>query len=194
MNLIQKNSVQSDRKRLIALSRDLLEEIQDMTEGTDAENWLNKKYGVGTPVFENISAMVKAGVIDGWAANIEIGGPMYRRSRIAELCRETLNFSITAVYMNSAGNVQNNPENSLRGNYHAHPHGEFNMVIPLDERAALAGPNGWCHGGWTAPPPASHHYPEAKGGAVIALFFLPAGRISYKVMPPISQKYLRCIA
>lgn len=185
MNSMQANSVRGDRELLILESRGLLDEIQDMTAGTDAENWLNDKYGIGTPIFERIATLVKCGVRDGWAANIEVGGPMYRRSRIAEPCGETLNFSITAVYMNSSGNTQNNPENSLRGDYHAHPYGEFNMVIPLDEGAALAGPNGWCYGGWTAPPPASHHYPEAKGGAVIALFYLPAGRISYKVTPPI---------
>jgi hypothetical protein len=69
--------------------------------------------------------------------------------------------------------------------YWAHPYGEFNLVVPLNEGAALAGPNGWCYGGWTAPAPGSHHFPEAKGGAVIALFFLPSGRIAYDVKPPV---------
>jgi hypothetical protein len=27
--------------------------------------------------------------------------------------------------------------------YHSHPYGEFNMVIPFDEGAVLAGPLGW---------------------------------------------------
>jgi hypothetical protein len=35
------------------------------------------------------------------------------------------------------------------------------------------------------PAPGSHHFPEAKGGAVIALFFLPAGRIAYDIKPPV---------
>ena len=63
------------------------------------------------------------------------------------------------------------PEGAYRGQYHAHPYGEFNMVVPLAPDAALNGPNGWCAGGWTAPAPGSHHYPESKGGPVIALFF-----------------------
>ncbi len=58
------------------------------------------------------------------------------------------------------------------------------MVIPLNDGAMLGGPNGWCGAGWTAPSPGSHHYPEVKGGAVIALFFLPAGRISYDIQAP----------
>jgi hypothetical protein len=38
--------------------------------------------------------------------------------------------------------------------------------------------------GWTAPAPGSHHYPEVPGGALVALFYLPAGRISYDIRPP----------
>lgn len=155
-----------------------------MTAGTAAEQWLNAKYGPRSQLYARLATLVKAGVRDGWAAHTEVTGPRYRRSQICAATPETLNFSITAVYMDSTDNTQGNPEDSLRGDYHAHPYGEFNMVIPLDEGAALAGPNGWCHGGWTAPSPGSHHYPEAKGGAVIALFYLPAGRISYDVEPP----------
>jgi len=174
----------TDREKLIARSLPFLTEIQDMTTGTEVERWLNAKYGPGTSLYEDLSTLVKAGVRDGWAANIEIDGPHYRRSRICDPLPETLGFSITAVYISDVGNVQKNSEGSYRGQYHAHPYGEFNMVIPLDDGAALAGPNGWCYGGWTAPAPGSHHYPEVKHGAVIALFFLPAGRISYNVEVP----------
>ena len=44
--------------------------------------------------------------------------------------------------------------------------------------------DGFKYGGWTAPAPGSHHYPETKGGAIIALFFLPAGRIAYNIKAP----------
>ncbi|MDR6539382.1 DUF4863 family protein [Variovorax soli] len=174
----------NDRDKLIAASLPFLAEIQNMTAGTAVEQWLNAKYGPGSALYEELAALVKAGVEAGWAASTEIQGRRYRRSRICEPTPETLGFSITAVYMDSTGNTQGNPEQSFRGDYHAHPYGEFNMVIPLNEGAALAGPNGWCYGGWTAPSPGSHHYPEAKGGAVIALFYLPAGRISYDIAPP----------
>lgn len=96
---------------------------------------------------------------------------------------QTLYFSVTAVLLDSTDNVQANPEGSFRAGYHAHPYGEFNLVIPLDEGAALAGPNGWCHGGWTTPAPGSGHFPEAKGGAVPSLTFLPAGRITFDAPP-----------
>jgi hypothetical protein len=172
------------RDELVRRSVAFLKEIQDLTPGTEVEHWLNREHGPGSALYEQLSYLIKAGVDEGWAASTEVRGPKYRRSRICEPSAETLNFSITAVYMDSAGNSQGNPESSLRGDYHLHPYGEFNLVVPLNEGAALAGPNGWCYGGWTAPAPGSHHYPEVKGGAVIALFFLPAGRISYNIKAP----------
>jgi len=122
------------------------------------------------------STRIADGVRDGWAANVEVDGRKYRRSRIAEP-RDILNyFSITAVYMDSV--------EPYRGQYHQHPYGEINLAVPLDADATLMGPRGWSGSGWTAPGPGSHHYPEAKGGALIALFYLPAGRISYDITPP----------
>jgi hypothetical protein len=172
-----------EREALIQTSIDFLDQVKDMTAGMALEHFLNARYGPGSAVYETLARLIKAGVRDGWAANIEVEGTNYRRSRIAEPSERTHWFSITAVYMDSTDNTQGNPGNTLRGQYHAHPYGELNMVIPLDPGAALAGPNGWCEAGWTAPGPGSHHYPEARGGAVIALFYLPAGRITYRQAP-----------
>jgi hypothetical protein len=122
-------------------------------------------------------------VKEGWAADIELAGPRYRRGQLAVPCAQTFFFSATVVLMDSTDSAQGNPECSLRGGYHLHPYGEFNLVIPLDEAASLLGPNGWCAGGWTAPSPGSHHFPEVKGGAVISLALLPAGRIVFDVKP-----------
>ncbi|MGY4326952.1 hypothetical protein ACVWWG_001369 [Bradyrhizobium sp. LB7.2] len=72
----------------------------------------------------------------------------------------------------------------LRGQYHGHPYGEINLVVPLDAGAELKGLQGWQGPGWTAPEPGSRHFPEVRGGAVIALFYLPAGRISYDFEAP----------
>lgn len=172
------------RDQLIARCLPFLEEVKDMTAGTEAEQWLNARYGVESALYKNLARLITLGVEQGWAADVEIAGPKYRRARLMPPVAETFYFSITAVLMDSTGNTQRNPEHAFRGDYHAHPYGEFNLVVPLDDGAALAGPNGWCYGGWTAPAPGSHHFPESKGGAVIALFFLPAGRIAYDVKPP----------
>jgi hypothetical protein len=138
-----------------------------MAAGTEVEQWLNAKYGVDSQLYKDLARLITLGVKEGWAT------------------AETFFFSITAVLMDSTDNTQDNPEGAFRGDYHSHPYGEFNLVVPLNEGAALAGPNGWCYGGWTAPAPGSHHFPEARSGAVIALFFLPAGRIAYDVKPSV---------
>jgi hypothetical protein len=151
-----------ERQALIERSIPFLEEVKDMTAGFEAERWLNERYGPGSELYQTLARLVKQGVQEGWAANVELDGPIYRRSRIADPSDRTQYFSITAVYMDSAGNSQGNPDQSYRGQYHGHPYGEFNMVVPLNPGAALKGPGGWCQAGWTAPAPGSRHYPEAK--------------------------------
>jgi Domain of unknown function (DUF4863) len=172
------------KNELIARLIPFLQEIKDMTTGTEVEQWLNTKHGIKSALYSDLSRLITVGVEVGWAADIEIAGPRYRRSQLFLPSSETFFFSATAVLMDSTDNTQGNAEDSFRGGYHSHPYGEINLVVPLNEGAALAGPNGWCYGGWTAPAPASHHFPEVKGGAVVSLAFLPAGRIAFDVTPP----------
>jgi hypothetical protein len=75
------------------------------------------------------------------------------------------------------------------GQYHAHPYGEINCVVQLDSSAELKGMQGWQGAGWTSPGAGTHHYPQVRGGALVALFFLPAGRISYDVKPEMKQPH-----
>jgi hypothetical protein len=167
------------RNELINLCIEFLGRIKDRTPNKNLEKWLNDNYGSDSETYQRIANLVIEGVVEGWAANFEITGPNYRRSCLCEPCAETFYFSITTVYMDSRDFELDNDQCTFRGDYHCHPYGELNMVIPLTEGAVLAGPSGWQGAGWTAPSPGSHHFPEVKGGALIAFFFLPAGRISY---------------
>jgi hypothetical protein len=168
---------------LVARFIPFLQAIKDMTAGSELEHWLNATYGVDSELYKDLSRLIAQGVHEGSIAATEVAGPRFRRSQIVTPTADTFFFSATAVLLDSTDNTQNNPEGSFRAPYHLHPYGEINLVVPLDEGAALAGPNGWCHGGWTAPGPGSHHYPEVKGGALISLTFLPAGRIALDVKP-----------
>lgn len=176
-----------NRDELIEKSISFLREVKDMTPSAEMEAWLNSIYGEHSEIYKDLARLIKLGVEEGWAANIEVEGPKYRRSRIAEPSAETFHFSITAVYMDSTDPRTFKDEDDdevLRGQYHGHPYGELNMVIPIDPGAELKGLQGWQGPGWTAPDPGSRHYPEVKGGALIALFYLPAGRISYDFDAP----------
>ena len=172
------------KAQLMARSARFLAEVKNRTAGEDLERWLNDRYGPDSDLYRELAGLIRSGVEEGWAANVEIAGTHYRRSRLAEPGAATEYFSITAVYMDSTEGGRKDAASVFRGDYHSHPYGELNMVIPLTPGAQLAGPLGWRGAGWTAPPPGSRHYPEARGGAVIALFFLPAGRIAYDVEPP----------
>ena len=104
----------SSKDELIARCLPFLEEVKDMTTGTEVEEWLNSKYGTDSEFYKDLARLIRIGVEDeGWAANIEITGPEYRRARLVEPSEKTFGFSITTVYMNSAGNDQNNPEGSF---------------------------------------------------------------------------------
>lgn len=172
------------KDQLIARSAQFLAEVKNKTAGAALERWLNDEYGPHSALYQDLARLVRTGVEEGWAADAEVSGPHYRRSRIAEPSAATEYFSITAVYMDSLHDGRREAAGVMRGDYHAHPYGELNMVVPVTPGAELAGPLGWRGAGWTSPAPGSHHYPEARGGAVIALFFLPAGRIAYDIQPP----------
>ncbi|KAF2110404.1 p-hydroxylaminobenzoate lyase, partial [Lophiotrema nucula] len=162
-------------QKLISRVQDLLDEVEDLTPGSNLETHLNTTYGPGTPIYTDLCSLTLQGLREGWVANIELDGPKYRRSKVALPKAETRYMSITTVFMDSV--------EEYSGQYHKHPYGEINCVVQIDEGSELKGMQGWQGAGWTSPGPGTHHYPQVRGGALIALFFLPAGRISYKAKP-----------
>jgi hypothetical protein len=120
------------------------------TPGKDLEAHLNSHYGPGNSIYEDICSLTRKGVDEGWAANIEIDGAHYRRSKIALPREDTRFFSITAVYMESKS------DDAFSGQYHSHPYGEINCVVQLDKSAELMGMGGWQGAGWTSPGPGTH--------------------------------------
>lgn len=153
--------------------------VLNRTPGKNLEVFLNENYGPGNPYYEDFCSLVREGIKEGWVAETELDGRKYRRGRITVPVPETRYFSITTVYMDSS--------DVYRGQYHAHPYGEMNCVVQIDDTAEIMGMQGWQGAGWTAPGPGTHHYPEVRGGALVALFFLPAGRISYNATPGTPQ-------
>ena len=118
------------------------------TPGKDLETYLNRYYGPGHPIYEDLCSLTRKGVKEGWAANIPIDGPHYRRSKISLPKEETRFFSITAVYVDS--------RNEFSGQHHSHPYGEINCVVQIDEASELKGMQGWQGAGWTSPGPGTH--------------------------------------
>ena len=161
---------------LIDLSIEFLSEVMNQTPGKELEFWLNEHHGATSSLYQRLSGVVKAGGREGWTT--EAGSSTdrgYVRSRILEPVARTHYFSITVIYLDNVA--------PMREAYHLHPYGEINLVVPLQPGAVLAGPLGWRGAGWTASAPGSGHHPASRG-AVIAVAYLPAGRVAYDVEPP----------
>ncbi|KAJ5727946.1 hypothetical protein N7493_005766 [Penicillium malachiteum] len=167
-----------NKQKLINRARDFLAEVEELTPGKELEERLNRDYGPGNAFYEDFCTLIRQGILnnEGWLATDEVDGPKYRRSRLCSPSELTRFFSITAVYMDS--------QEVFRGQYHLHPYGEINCVVQIDPSAELMGMSGWQGAGWTSPAAGTHHYPEVRGGALVAFFFLPAGRISYNRAQP----------
>jgi hypothetical protein len=155
--------------------------VASRTPGKDLESCLNTDYGVGNYFYDNFCQLIRDGIRnnEGWVATGSLDGDKYRRSRLMAPSESTRFFSITTVYMES--------EEEYSGQYHQHPYGEINCVVQLTPGAELKGMSGWQGEGWTSPGPGTHHYPQVRKGALVALFFLPAGRISYEATPDMPQ-------
>ncbi|KAL5359375.1 hypothetical protein BJX96DRAFT_174292 [Aspergillus floccosus] len=170
-----------NKLRLLETAREFFAEVENLTPGKELEHYLNENYGPGNKYYETFCSLVRQGIENNedWIAVDELDGRKYRRSRIMSPCEESRYFSITSVYMDSA--------EEYSGQYHQHPYGEINCVVQLTPGAELKGMSGWQGAGWTSPGPGTHHYPQVRGGALVALFFLPAGRISYAATPDMPQ-------
>ncbi|KAI0470639.1 p-hydroxylaminobenzoate lyase [Xylariaceae sp. FL0804] len=180
-------------QKLVDRCCEFFAEVEDLTPGKELEARLNRDYGPGNAYYDEFCALIREGLGEGWVGETEISGRKYRRGRIALPSAATRFFSITTVYMDS--------DEVFAGQYHAHPYGEINCVVQVDDEdrqgqgqgqgqgknPELEGMQGWQGAGWTSPGPGTHHYPRVRGGAVVALFFLPAGRISYKATPDMPQ-------
>ncbi|KAL4935054.1 hypothetical protein BDV06DRAFT_229182 [Aspergillus oleicola] len=175
-------------ERLLTLAEEFFAEVADLTPGANLESHLNKTYVPGTGTYDSLSHLIKTAIHNSepWLATDHLDGSRYRRSRLCAPSERTRYFSITTVYMDSQSQGEDKEE-SYRGQYHLHPYGEINCVIPITEGAEIKGMNGWQGAGWTCPAAGTHHYPEVRGGALVAVFFLPAGRISYKASPGMEQ-------
>jgi len=170
-----------NHQKLLDVANEFFAEVQNLTPGKDLEARLNKDYGVGNHFYDTFCSLIRNAITnnEGWVATEEVDGPKYRRSRVAAPSESTRFFSITTVYMDS--------EEEFSGQYHQHPYGEINCVVQMTPGAELKGMSGWQGEGWTSPGPGTHHYPQVRKGALVALFFLPAGRISYEATPDMAQ-------
>lgn len=132
---------------------------------------LNRDHGVGSPLYETISAACRQGVADGWMCQREAGGIRY--GRVIKPAPETHGFSVDVVDMNDC-----------TGPHHVHPGGEIDLVMPLDHRAEFDGQGA----GWKVYGPGSAHSPTVRGGRALVLYLLPDGAIHFTGQKPEQER------
>ena len=94
--------------------------------------------------------------------NREHAGIKY--GRVVKPGPQTGSFSVDVVDMKE-----------IAGGHHRHPHGEIDLVMPIDGDAKFDG-----HGaGWVVYGPDSAHEPTVAGGRALVLYLLPQGAIEF---------------
>lgn len=146
------------REQIAALSAQLAGRPLD----ADLDAWLNAEHGVGSPTYNALRQSCEAGVAEGWLCDREGGGLRY--GRIFKPAPELHGFSVDVVDMTD-----------VAGPHHAHPHGEIDLIMPMDEAAQFDGRPA----GWLVCPPGSAHQPTVTQGRALVLYLLPEGRIDF---------------
>ncbi len=146
------------REQIAALSTQLAGRPLD----AELDAWLNAEHGVGSPTYNALRQSCEAGVAEGWLCDREGGGLRY--GRIFKPAPDLHGFSVDVVDMTD-----------IAGPHHAHPNGEIDLIMPMDEAARFDGRPA----GWLVCPPGSAHQPTVTQGRALVLYLLPEGRIDF---------------
>lgn len=124
--------------------------------------WLNLHHGADSPTFTRLAEAIRTGVAEGWLCQREGGGIRY--GRIFRAADDLAGCSVDVVDMAD-----------IAGPHHRHPHGEIDLIVPVDAGATFDGRGaGWCVYG-----PGSAHRPTVAGGRAFVLYLLPQGAIEF---------------
>jgi hypothetical protein len=77
-------------QKLLSRVQDFLDEVENLTPGRDLEAHLNKSYGPGNPIYEDLCDLTRKGLEEGWVANIELDGTvpiLYTARQCLARCR-----------------------------------------------------------------------------------------------------------
>jgi Domain of unknown function (DUF4863) len=130
-------------------------------DGALAEH-LNRKLPADGQDFKAIFSACQEAIAAGWMCNRSAGG--IRFGRVIMPRTQLDRFSVDVVEMEN-----------IAGPYHAHPHGEIDLIMPIDADARFDDKGA----GWLVYPPASRHTPTVTGGKALILYLLPEGAIDF---------------
>jgi hypothetical protein len=128
----------------------------------DLDAWLNAQHGADSATYHQLKQACMTGATEGWLCDREGGGIRY--GRIFKPADDLHGFSVDVVDMQN-----------IAGPHHAHPQGEIDLIMPLDDGALFDGRPA----GWLVCPPGSTHRPTVSSGRALVLYLLPQGSIEF---------------
>ncbi|HRA62339.1 MAG TPA: DUF4863 family protein [Burkholderiaceae bacterium] len=123
---------------------------------------LNQEHGPASASYQALRRSCESGVADGWLCQREGGGIRY--GRVFKPADDLQGFSVDVVDMRD-----------IAGPQHAHPNGEIDLIMPIDDTARFDGRAA----GWLVYPAGSAHRPTVSAGRALVLYLLPQGRIDF---------------
>lgn len=136
--------------------------ISDQAIDDALQTWLNSEYSAHSEPYAQLKESCLQGIEEGWLCTQEAGGIRYGRVFKPD---DTLNrFSVDVVQMQD-----------VVGPHHAHPTGEIDLIMPLDDTALFDGASA----GWKVYLPGSAHKPTVSNGKALVLYLLPEGKIDF---------------
>lgn len=124
--------------------------------------WLNLHHGAGSVTYQRLADEIRTGVAEGWLCNREGGGIRY--GRIFKAADDLAGCSVDVVDMAD-----------IAGPHHRHPHGEIDLIVPVDAGATFDGRGA----GWLVYGPDTAHRPTVAQGRAFVLYLLPQGAIEF---------------
>lgn len=146
--------------------RALVQTVTAAVDGTALDDALQRKlnqtFPPGGDVFRRLESACREGIAGGWMCTQ--GGGKRKFGRIFEPAPDLAGFSVDVVDIDA-----------LVGNYHRHPNGEIDLIMPQTEGATFDARSS----GWLVYAPGSGHRPTVKRGRVLVLYLLPQGKIEW---------------
>jgi hypothetical protein len=123
---------------------------------------LDRDFPVDGEWFVEMEALCRKGRAEGWLCGREQAG--IHLGRPIKAGPDSHGFSVDVVEMTD-----------IVGPHHAHPKGEVDMVMPIDETARFDG----TARGWKVYAAGSAHSPTVSDGKALVLYLLPDGAIQF---------------
>ncbi|HZR08884.1 MAG TPA: DUF4863 family protein [Myxococcales bacterium] len=126
------------------------------------EERLNREFPPAGETYRGLVAACREGIAEGWMCTKGDGRRKF--GRIFEPAPDLAGFSVDVVDIDD-----------LVGNYHRHPNGEIDLIMPVTSEATFDARGA----GWLVYAAGSGHRPTVKRGRVVILYLLPDGKIEW---------------